>query len=108
MNFRKKNLQNCDFSDDDLMNKQILKNILTKLQNLEQKVIPMPSQNLTETTTPKSIHEIDSTTITTEVPGFIRKAKKSDLNVTIPEGTLDDFVISLSNNNLFCKTIFSL
>ena len=108
MQKKQKNLQNCDFSDDDLMNKQILKNILTKLQNLEQKVIPMPSQNLTETTIPKSIHEIDSTTITTEVPGFIRKAKKSDLNVTIPEGTLDDFVISLSNNNLFCKTIFSL
>ena len=109
MQKKQKNLQNCDFSDDDLMNKQILKNILTKLQNLEQKVIPMPSQNLTETTIPKSIHEIDSTTITTEVPGFIRKAKKSDLNVTIPEeGTLDDFVISFSNNNLFCKTIFSL
>ena len=109
MNIRKKNLQNCNFSDDDLMNKQILKNILTKLRNLEQKVNPMPNQNLTGTTIPKSVNEINSTTITTEVPGFVGKAKKSNLNVTIPEeGTLDRFVISLSNNNLLCKNIFSI
>ena len=88
---KQKNLQNCDFSDDDLMNKQILKNILTKLQNLEQKVIPMPSQNLTEKTMPKALHKIDSTSIT---------GKDTDLNVTIPaakdaveEGTLERYVI---------------
>ena len=44
----------------------------------------------------------------TEVPGFVREAKKSDLNVTIPaakeaieEGAPDHIVISLSNTKPF-------